>query len=156
MRVSDLLSRDGVLLHADVGDTADALGLLVELQENSGNITNGTACYNAVCARETSGGSTAIGEGIALPHAANAGVAAPGIAVLTLDTGIDWGAADGRPVDLVFMLVVPPKAHSEHLQLLARLVNLLSDARLVRRLRAAPTAEEFMALLAGAEAARFA
>ena len=49
MRVSDLLNRDSVLLHADIQDAADALGVLVELQESNGVITNGTAYYNAVC-----------------------------------------------------------------------------------------------------------
>ena len=73
MRVSDLFNRDSVLLHADMADRDDALGVLVELQESNGVITNGTAYYNAILQRETAGGSTAIGEGIALPHAASAG-----------------------------------------------------------------------------------
>ena len=62
MRVSELIHRESVLLRADITDTSDALGVLVELQEAGGIITNGTAYYNAVCERETSGGSTAIGE----------------------------------------------------------------------------------------------
>ncbi len=156
MRVSDLLNRDSVLLHADISDVGDALGVLVELQESNGVITNGTAYYNAVCERERSGGSTAIGEGIALPHACNAGVAAPGIAALTLRRGIDWGAPDEKPVDLAFMIAVPTNVQSDHLLILARLVNLLSEPKLVRELRACVSREDFIMRLARAEASRFA
>ena len=132
MKVSQLLSRESVLIHADVPDASNALGILVELQEAGGVITNGTAYYNAVCDRETAGGSTAIGEGIALPHACNAGVAAPGLAALCLRKGVDWGAPDGKPVDLIFMVAMPPHAQSEHLLVLARLVTLLSDRGLTQ------------------------
>ncbi|MFR7450747.1 MAG: hypothetical protein ACLUUL_01430 [Gemmiger sp.] len=51
MRVSDLFNRDSVLLHADMADRDDALGVLVELQESNGVITNGTAYYNAILQR---------------------------------------------------------------------------------------------------------
>ena len=156
LRVSDLLNRDSVLLHADMDDPLEALDVLVELQESNGVITNGTAYYKAVCERETAGGTTAIGEGIALPHACNAGVAAPGLAALTLRHGLDWGAADGQPVDLIFMIAVPPNRQSEHLMILARLVNLLSEPVLVKELRKSGSREDFILRLARAEAARFA
>lgn len=55
LRVSDLLNRDSVLLHADMDDPLEALDVLVELQESNGVITNGTAYYKAVCERETAG-----------------------------------------------------------------------------------------------------
>ena len=156
LRVSDLLNRDSVLLHADMDDPLEALDVLVELQESNGVITNGTAYYKAVCEREPAGGTTAIGEGIALPHACNAGVAAPGLAALTLRHGLDWGAADGQPVDLIFMIAVPPNRQSEHLMILARLVNLLSEPELVKELRKSGSREDFILRLARAEAARFA
>ena len=76
MKVSELMDPKGVLLHAKIDNSADALGILVELQEGIGVITNGNAYYNAVSYRETFGGTTAIGGGIALPHAGNAGVGA--------------------------------------------------------------------------------
>ena len=126
MKVSELMNPKGVLLYAKIDNSADALGILVELQEGIGVITNGNAYYNAVSYRETFGGTTAIGGGIALPHACNAGVSAPGISALLLRRGVDWGAPDGEPVDLVFMIAVPPGSESLHLQILARLVNLLS------------------------------
>ena len=69
MKVSELMDPKGVLLHAKIDNSADALGILVELQEGIGVITNGNAYYNAVSYRETFGGTTAIGGGIARPQA---------------------------------------------------------------------------------------
>ena len=140
----------------NIKEAADVLGILVELQEETGAITNGTAYYNAVCQRENFGGTTAIGDGIALPHACNAGVSAPSISALTLRHGVDWGAPDVRAVDLLFMIAVPPGNESLHLQILARLVNLLSRNSLVDALRHASSPERFVELIAKTENACFA
>lgn len=156
MKIHTLLKPESVLLHTKIETVADALGVLVELQEGSGIITNGTAYFNAVSHREISGGGTAIGEGIALPHACNAGVSAPGISAVTLRHGIDWGAPDHRKVDLLFMVAVPPESQSMYLQILARLVNLLGTGDLADRLRSASSPERFMELLAKQENACFA
>lgn len=156
MKVSELMDPKGVLLYAKIDNSADALGILVELQEGIGVITNGNAYYNAVSQRETFGGTTAIGGGIALPHASNAGVSAPGISALLLRRGVDWGAPDGQPVDLVFMIAVPPKSESLHLQILARLVNLLGRRDLVEALRTASNPQRFVELIAKTENACFA
>ena len=156
MKVSELMNPKGVLLYAKIDNSADALGILVELQEGIGVITNGNAYYNAVSYRETFGGTKAIGGGIALPHACNAGVSAPSISALTLRHGVDWGAPDVRAVDLLFMIAVPPGNESLHLQILARLVNLLSRNSLVDALRHASNPERFVELIAKTENACFA
>ena len=67
MKVSELMDLKGVLLYAKIDNSADALGILVELQEGIGVITNGNAYYNAVSQRETFGGTTAIGGGMRCP-----------------------------------------------------------------------------------------
>ena len=133
-----------------------ALDYCREAYRAIGVITNGNAYYNAVSQRETFGGTTAIGSGIALPHASNAGVSAPGISALLLRRGVDWGAPDGQPVDLVFMIAVPPKSESLHLQILARLVNLLGRRDLVEALRTASNPQRFVELIAKTENACFA
>ncbi len=156
MRVSELLHRNSVLLHADLTTRDQAIDLLVDLQEANGVITNATAYYNEISRREATGGTTAIGEGIALPHARNAGVAAPGVAALGLRRGIDWGAPDGRLVDLVFMVAAPADDPGGNLLIMARLVNLVSDPALVEELRTCLTPEDFIRRLARAEASRFA
>ena len=77
-------------------------------------------------------------------------------AMLLLRHGVDWGAPDGEPVDLVFMIAVPPRYESLHLQILARLVNLLSRSDLVEALHNASTPQRFVELIAKAENACFA
>ncbi|MCI6788006.1 PTS sugar transporter subunit IIA [Gemmiger formicilis] len=156
MKVSKFMNPKGVLLQAKIDNSADALGILVELQEGIGVITNGNAYYKAVSARESFGGTTAIGGGIALPHASNAGVSAPGISAVLLRRGVDWGAPDGAPVDLIFMIAVPPGSESLHLQILARLVNLLSRSELTEALHTASNPQRFVELIAKTENACFA
>ena len=156
MRVTDFMDPKGILLHANIHTMQYTVGILVELQEGLGGITNGTACYNAACKRETMGGTTAIGQGIALPHTANAGVCAPGVSAVVLRRGVDWGAPDEMPVDLVFMVAIPPHNESLHLQILARLVNLLQKKSLTEALRSASNPERFLELLKRAEADCFA
>ena len=89
LRVSRLLNRDSVMLHAEMPSVQTALETLVELQESNGVITNGIAYYKAVCERERAGGTTAIGEGLAIPHACNAGVASLGLAADVIKTLAD-------------------------------------------------------------------
>ena len=74
---------------------------------------------------------------------------------MTLRHGVDWGAPDGRPVDLLFMIAVPPEQDSLHLQILARLVNLLGRGALVDALRHASSPQRFLELLQKAENTSF-
>ena len=73
-----------------------------------------------------------------------------------LRRGVDWGAPDEMPVDLVFMVAIPPHNESLHLQILARLVNLLQKKSLTEALRSASNPERFLELLKRAEADCFA
>jgi len=61
---------------------------------------------------------------------------------------VDFDAMDGKPVDLIFSLLVPEQATDEHLQLLAGLARLFSDEQLCERLRQAQDPEQVRALLA--------
>ena len=60
MKVSELMDPAGVRLYANIKEAADVLGILVELQEETGAITHGTAYYNAVCQRENFGGTRCV------------------------------------------------------------------------------------------------
>ena len=62
--------------------------------------------------------STGVGEGVAIPHAEIPGLERPALAFARLADGVDFDAPDGQPVRLVFLLLVPPRAHDRHLQLL--------------------------------------
>lgn len=93
-------------------------------------------------------GSTGLAGGVALPHARMPGIHDSRGAFLRLAEPVDFDALDGRPVDLVFALLVPEEATDEHLQLLARLAAMFNDEALRDQLRVAQ-AEEALAILSG-------
>jgi len=72
-------------------------------------------------------GSTGLGKGVAIPHARVPGLTHTIAALLVLETPIDYDSADGKPVDIIFGLLVPEDGNEQHLQNLSRLVTLLRD-----------------------------
>ncbi|CAA0110339.1 Nitrogen regulatory protein [Halioglobus japonicus] len=82
-------------------------------------------------------GSTGLGEGIAIPHCRVGDCTAPLGALLTLEEPIPFDAPDDQPVDLLFVLLVPEEAQQQHLDILATVAGLLSQADFCTRLRAA-------------------
>lgn len=91
---------------------------------------------DALIARERLG-STAVGEGVALPHCRFGACKTPLAALLRLDDPIDFEASDRRLVDLVFVLVVPEEANDLHLQILGSAATALNDPGYRAALRAA-------------------
>lgn len=81
--------------------------------------------------------ATCVGRGVAVPHAYVDGVPHVMLLFARLSAGLPHDAPDGQPVDLVFLLAGPREAQAGHLPLLARLVRLLHDQRLLEDLRRA-------------------
>ena len=92
------------------------------------------AVYEALASRERLG-STGIGNGIAIPHCRTENCRAPVGVLFTLESSINFDAMDNQPVDLVFALLVPIEATSEHLTLLAELAQRFSDPEFCQELR---------------------
>ena len=96
-------------------------------------------------------GSTGLAGGVALPHARMPGIQDSRGAFLRLAEPIEFDALHGRPVDLVFALLVPEDANEEHLQLLSKLAATFNREDLRNRLREAD-AEQALAILTGESA----
>lgn len=94
-------------------------------------------------------GTTAIGEGIAIPHAKLRELERLVGGFARLAEPVDFEALDERPVDLVFVLLAPENASAEHLRALARLARLLRDPELRQRLRSEGDIDRIYALLSG-------
>ncbi len=92
--------------------------------------------YNNLLARERLG-STALGDGIAIPHCRLSGCGEAVGSLITLADPVDFDASDGQRVDILFILMVPEEAAQEHLDILAGLARLLSQAAFCDALRAA-------------------
>lgn len=155
MRITSLLKPEAVKIGGVASDKADAIAKLVKLMETQGNVVDVDAYTEAVHARE-SFGSTALGEGIAIPHAKTAAVSAPGLAAMTLPEGVDYDAPDGLPTTLMFLIAAPDTKADVHLEVLSRLSMLLMDPEFCSKLRAAKTSEEFLAVIDAAEDAKLA
>ena len=120
---------------------------------------NERAIFDILMQREKLG-STAVGNGIAIPHGKMPGLTRLFGLFARLDRPVDFEALDNQPVDLVFLLLAPEGAGADHLKALARIARLLRDpdrcaqiARLARRriaLRGAGDAVRFRCVAAEA------
>ena len=108
--------------------------------------------YRALLAREKLG-STAIGEGIAIPHCRINDCAVAAGCLVTLQEPIDFGSADGQDVDIIFVLLVPEEATEAHLKLLAALARSFSNAEVRDRVRQTQDPEALKQLLVNGDAA---
>ena len=153
MRITDLLRPESVELHTSAANKEAAIDKLIGLHVAGGNLADVEAYKQAILAREAQS-STAIEAGIAVPHAKSEAVKRPGLAAMTLDTGVDYGAMDNKPSDLFFMIAAPMDGDL-HLEILSRLMVLLMDGDFTAKLRAATTVEEFMKAIDEAEGAKY-
>jgi PTS system nitrogen regulatory IIA component len=93
-------------------------------------------------------GSTAVGNGVAIPHGKLPKLGRLFGLFARLERAIDFEALDGQPVDLVFLLLAPEAAGADHLKALARVARLLRDPETARKLRNSRDADALFAVLA--------
>jgi PTS system nitrogen regulatory IIA component len=96
-------------------------------------------------------GCTGLGGGVAIPHCKLRDITGVLVAVATTAQPVDFGAADGLPIDLIFLVVSPTDAPAAHLQTLARISRLLRTPGVSAGLRAAHSPEEIAGVLRSAE-----
>jgi PTS system nitrogen regulatory IIA component len=82
--------------------------------------------FDSLFAREKLG-STGLGQGIAIPHGRIKGLKQAAGAFLRLSTPVPFDSPDGRPVSLLFVLLVPEQATEEHLQILSELAQRFAE-----------------------------
>lgn len=102
--------------------------------------------FEALMERERLG-ATGMGHGVAIPHARLHGVDSILGYFARLDKGVDFDAADGAPVDLVFLLLAPEDAGADHLKALARVSRLLRNEGRCAKLRSTADASAIYAIL---------
>jgi nitrogen PTS system EIIA component len=145
--IAQLLPLSNVLVDLDAGSKKRVFEQVGLLFENNHDVARGTV-FDSLFARERLG-STGLGQGIAIPHGRVKGLEHALGAFLRLKTPIQFDAPDGRPVGLLFVLLVPEQANETHLQLLSELAQMFSDAKFREGLLNSPDAqgiyEAFMA-----------
>lgn len=153
MKITDLLSKESVLLNAQPENKKETIDQAVKLMANRGNLKDLEVYAQKVFAREEEG-TTGVGEGVAIPHGKSSAVEAPGLAAMTIPAGVDYESLDGEPVKLVFLIAAPDNEANVHLAILAKLATLLMDSKFISDLVSAKTPEAFLEIIDKAEAAK--
>ena len=153
MRITDLLKQSAIELNVSVANKQAAIDKLVSLHEKSGNLVNAAEYKKGILAREEMG-TTAVGMEVAIPHAKSTAVKAPALAAITVPNGVDYEAPDGQPCKLIFMIAATTDG-DVHLEVLARLMQLLMHEDFTAKLKAAKTPKEFISIIDAKETEKF-
>ncbi|MFZ0423465.1 MAG: PTS IIA-like nitrogen regulatory protein PtsN [Xanthobacteraceae bacterium] len=146
MPLNDLVASNAIIPALKVNNKKQ---VLQELAARAAMLSgqNERAIFDILMQREKLG-STAIGNGIAIPHGKMATLNRLFGLFARLDRPVDFEALDNQPVDLVFLLLAPEGAGADHLKALARIARLMRDPNIVHKLRASHDAESLYAVLA--------
>ena len=153
MRITDLLKQSAIELNVSVANKQAAIDKLVSLHEKSGNLVNAAEYKKGILAREEMG-TTAVGMEVAIPHAKSTAVKAPALAAITVPNGVNYDAPDGQPCKLIFMIAATTDG-DVHLEVLARLMQLLMHEDFTAKLKAAKTPKEFISIIDAKETEKF-
>ena len=146
MPLNDLVAPNAILPALKVNSKKQ---VLQELAARAALLTgqNERAIFDILMQREKLG-STAMGNGIAIPHGKMPSLTRLFGLFARLDRPVDFEALDNQPVDLVFLLLGPEGAGADNLKALARISRLLRDQTVTHKLRATQDAESLYAVLA--------
>lgn len=150
MRITELLNKDAMDLHAAPKNKEDAIHHLVNLMMKAGNILDRETYEDCVFKREATG-STGIGEGVAIPHAKTKAVKKAGLSVMVAPDGVDFDTLDGELARLFFLIAAPDTEENIHLDVLGRLSVLLMDDAFRQNLMDAKDKDAFFRLIDAAE-----
>ncbi|WP_028873946.1 PTS sugar transporter subunit IIA [Tepidiphilus margaritifer] len=146
--IANLLDVEHIALDLPAPDKHQALAAAARLFARDG--LDPVKVQAALAEREQLG-STGIGEGVAIPHGRLKGLASPRGAFVRLAEPVPFDACDGRPVRLVFVLLVPEQATEEHLQILSELAERFSDPAVRQALTTVSDPESALGLLTGTD-----
>jgi len=148
---SDLLSPARILAGVRVSSKKRLFELISTTFTRKSPDLNPREIFESICDREHLG-STALGNGIAVPHGRIEGTEEVQALFLQLIKPLPFDADDGQPVDLIFTLIVPKDCTGDHKKLLSDIVERFSDADLLEKLRSSEDANEIWQLLSSAHA----
>ncbi len=145
MKISEILSPDSIFIDMKANNKRHLLQELAEKAAGCADI-DGRVAVDSVWERENLG-STGYGNGTAFPHARIDGLKKVVAVFGRLAQPIDFNAVDGKPVDLVFLLISPENSGADHLTALAMVSRVLKNPDVCEKLRQAGSRQEVMAIL---------
>ena len=151
MKITDLLSEKTISINVKASSKSDVIKQAVQLMNNSGAIKDISVYEKGVFKREEES-TTGIGEGIAIPHCKSDVVTKPALAAMVIPEGVDYESLDGEKVNLLFLIAAPNSEDNVHLDVLARLSEMLMNEDFKNKLVAAKDKKEFLKVINEAEA----
>jgi PTS system nitrogen regulatory IIA component len=149
MQLSEFLDFDAIKTALPAGNKRSLLQQLANLAAQRLEVDS-AAILVSVLEREQLG-STGFGQGVAIPHGKIEGLKRIYGLFARLAEPADYKAIDGRPVDLVFLLLSPPDAGAEHLKALAAISRVTRHSATLEKMRGARTRDALAAVLMGAD-----
>ncbi|MEM7400744.1 MAG: PTS sugar transporter subunit IIA [Pseudomonadota bacterium] len=146
MLIKDFISEQGIVFSPSVSSKKRALEILSETLAYQNDTLNKNKVLDALLAREKLG-STALGNGIAIPHSRMQDLDNIYVAILKLEEGIEYDASDDLPVTFLFSMIVPEDANDEHLELLASIAELLDNEQLRESIQESSNSSKLYQLL---------
>jgi len=150
MNLTEILKPSCVKVPLDATDKKSAIFELVDLLESCGLVHDTESLKAAVWTREQTR-TTGIGHGLAIPHGKCESLSGLAMAIGRPAEPLEFAAIDQRPVRLIVLLASPPDRTSDHIQALAKISRLMTDAAFRERLFAAQSSDELYSLLAAQE-----
>lgn len=146
MGLATLIGPELIFPELTGGDRSSVLRDLAARVAAAGRVADADKLYQKLWEREQLG-STGIGAGVAVPHCKMKGIDRAVTAVGVTPKAIDFGAVDGKPVAVFFLVVSPEDEPAEHLRALAEIARWARADRHVERLRKAESADAIFDLL---------
>lgn len=143
--LSKLLPLSNVVVNLDISSKKRVFEQVGLMFENHHGIAR-SKVFDSLFARERLG-STALGQGVAVPHGRIKGLREAVAAFVRLQEAIPFDAPDDQPVNLLVILLVPEQATQQHLEILSEIAQMLSDRTFRDALMQAPNAESLHPLL---------
>jgi len=143
---SDLLSPGRVFAGVIINSKKRLLQLISNTLAKKNRDLSSREIFESLCAREHLG-STALGNGVAIPHGRVSNLEGVEVLFLQLRNPLPFETGDGPPVDLVFALAVPEDCTEDHSKLLSSIADRFAEPELLEKLRGAKDANELWQLL---------
>jgi PTS system nitrogen regulatory IIA component len=151
MKISEILSKDLLIPNLQSKDKKAILEELAGVLIAQGKLADRDKVVEVLLQREKLG-STAIGDGIAIPHGKMKGLDGVVISFGRSKEGVDFESIDQKPTHLFFLLMAPENSAGIHLKALARISRLLKDPSFRKRLMDAESREELFDIISEEDA----
>ncbi|MCC5517216.1 PTS transporter subunit EIIA [Vibrio splendidus] len=144
--ITTLINQDLIKLSLSANSKEDVFKELIDVLYAQGRISDKAQFLADIKAREEQG-NTGFEEGIALPHAKSSAVIKPAVVIGVHQQGIEYGADDGQPSKLFFMIASPDGGDNHHIEVLAELSSKLIEEGFIESFMNAQSEQEALELL---------